>query len=79
MGSASRIGPTRSMIRWSRRADLIVRTAYFVDRVLRGAKPGNLPIEPPSRFELIINLKNANAVGLTIPPTLLGRADHVIE
>jgi len=67
------------MIRWSRRADLIVRTAYFVDRVLRGAKPGNLPIEPPSRFELIINLKNANAVGLTIPPTLLGRADHVIE
>ena len=56
-----------------------MRTAYFVDRVLRGAKPGNLPIEPPSRFELIINLKNANAVGLTIPPTLLGRADHVIE
>ena len=59
--------------------DLIVRTAYFVDRVLRGAKPGNLPIELPSRFELIINLKNARAIGLTIPPSLLARADQVIE
>jgi len=59
--------------------DLIVRTAYFVDRVLRGAKRGNLPIELPSRFELILNLKNARAIGLTIPPSLLARADQVIE
>jgi ABC-type uncharacterized transport system substrate-binding protein len=72
--------PVKKMAATSAQAlDAARRVAYYVDRILKGAKPAELPIERPTRFALVINLKTAKTLGLSIPPTLLFQADGVIR
>ena len=82
LGASNQSFAARKPCRMSYTADALPdgrRVAYFVDRILKGAKPADLPVEQPAKFELVINLKTAKQIGLTIPPDVLARASRLIK